>query len=244
MDDRSVIKAFIDHLRVIGFPGLKVDCWPEDKNRDTQEIDAIAGPFAIEHTSVDTLPKQRRDSDWFMQAVGSLNAELPSVPFRLRITIEYGAVTKGQNWTAIREALKTWVTNDANRLTDGRHIMENVPAIPFRIHVTKSSDRPPGVFIGRREPHDDTLPDRTRILFDRKAEKLAKYHKSGTTTVLLVENDDIALMNETKMLKAIREAYPVGLPSGVDQVWYADTSIPSEIKFYNFTAELVNKSEN
>lgn len=59
--------------------------------------------------------------------------------------------------------------------------------------------------------------------------------------MLLIENDDLALMNEFRMLEAIQEAYPEGLPDGVDEIWYADTSIPTEIEFYNFTKEIKNK---
>ena len=60
------------------------------------------------------------------------------------------------------------------------------------------------------------------------------------TTILLIENDDIALMNEVKMLDAIRGAYPDGLPCGVDEIWFADTSIPKEPRFQNFTAEILS----
>jgi hypothetical protein len=241
MDDRDVIKAFVEYLRANRYPGLKIDCWPEDKNPNTPDIDAIAGPFAIEHTSVDSLPNQRRDSDWFMQVVGGLKNEVNATPFRLRIIIEYGAVTKGQKWTAISAALKTWILSDAHDLPDGRHLVVNAPGIPFRMNVTKESDRPPGIFLGRFEPQDATLPARVRILLDRKANKLAKYHKPGTTTMLLIENDDIALMNEFRMREAIQQAYPEVLPEGVDEIWYTDTSIPPEIEFHNFTEEIKNK---
>jgi hypothetical protein len=56
MKDRDVISAFVAYLQTNGHPNLKVERWPEDENRDSQEIDAIAGAFAIEHTSIDTLP--------------------------------------------------------------------------------------------------------------------------------------------------------------------------------------------
>ena len=58
---------------------------------------------------------------------------------------------------------------------------------------------------------------------DRKAAKPGKYQGPDSTTILLVENDDIALMNECKMLDAIREAYPRGLPGGVDEIWFVHT---------------------
>jgi len=235
--DRDVIDAFIAHLRDRGHLALQVDRRPDDENRDSSDIDAIAGTFAIEHTSIDTLPNQRRDSDWFLLAAGGLEQELPSKP-RLKITLEYDAVSRGQNWAAIRQALNGWITNEAPRLTDGRHVLDSIPGVPFRLHVTKATDRRPGVFFARWEPDDDTLPGRIREQFDRKASKLAKYAGPGTTTVLLVENHDIALMNEGKMLEAIRQAYPNGPPPGVDQIWYADTAIPSEIEFKDFTPEL------
>jgi hypothetical protein len=241
MHDRELIKAFVDYLQENGYPTIKIDCWPEDKNPNISDIDAVAGQFAIEHTSVDTLPNQRRNSDWFMLVVGGLKNEINSIPFRLRIMIEYGALGKGQKWKAIRESLKKWIINDAYNLIDGRHLVVNVPGIPFRMHVMKQSNRPAVLFFGRFEPDDDTLHIRVRNLLDRKARKVAKYHKSGTTTVLLIENDDIALMNEFRMLKAIQEAYPEGLPGGVDEIWYADTSIPTEIEFYNFREETKNK---
>lgn len=73
---------------------------------------------------------------------------------------------------------------------------------------------------------------------DRKGAKLAKYQEPGTTTVLLVENGDIALMNDGKMLDAIRNAYPDGLPPGVDQLWFVDTSISDSPQFRDFSADL------
>ena len=103
MNDQDVINAFVAYLRKAGFPDLKVDRLPDKENRKTSDIDAIAGCFAIEHTSIDTLPNQRRDSDWFIQAVGGIEKELSVlIPFCLNITIEYDAVTKGQVWGGIR----------------------------------------------------------------------------------------------------------------------------------------------
>lgn len=242
MNDQDVINAFVAYLGKVGFPGLKVDRWPDKENRKSRDIDAIAGPFAIEHTSIDTLPNQRRDSDWFMQAMGGIEKELTVLlPFRLNIIIEYDAVSKGQDWSAIRENLKTWIIVESPRLADGRIVLEDVHGIPFRLHVRKASDRPPGIFFARFKPNDDTLSVRIRKQFDRKAKKLAKYHGAGKTTVLLIENDDIALMNEGIMIDSIKIAYPSGPPNGVDKIWYADTSssIPNYISFMDFTPDML-----
>ena len=81
---------------------------------------------------------------------------------------------------------------------------------------------------------------RIRKLLDRKARKLRKYQGSSSTTIILLENDDIALMNEAKMLDALREAYPDGLPQGVNEIWFADTSISDKPQFRDFTTHMVN----
>lgn len=239
MKDRDVVDAFVSYLNKHGHPDLKIDRRPDELNRKSKDIDAIAGIFAIEHTSIDTLPDQRRDSAYFMKAVGSLEQAFPNRPsFRLNVILEYGAVIKGQDWAAIRQALTSWIVNDVPGLTDGRHVIDDIPGIPFRLNVKKASDRRPGVFFSRFEPNDDTLPARIHDQFEEKAKKLTKYQRPGQTTILLVEGYDIALMNELKMLDAIRKAYPENPPVGVDQVWYADTSVPSELEFMEFTSDI------
>lgn len=235
-----MIDVFVDHLRRHGNPGLQVEACPDIENRVSADIDAIAGKFAIEHTSIDSLPFQRRDADWFLKAAGHLERELPSLPFRLRITLQYDAISEGQDWDNIRRALKSWITSQAPNLRDGVHNFEKdeIPEVPFPVRAWKSISRPPGVIFSRLAPCDDTLPDRMRQQFDRKAHKLAQYQIGGKTTVLLVDSGDMGSMSDELMLEAIQSAYPNGLPIGVDEIWYADTSIPSEIIFRNFTRDI------
>jgi len=107
----------------------------------------------------------------------------------------------------------------------------------------KESASRSGVCFGLFEANDSSLSERLKELLDNRAEKLAKYQGTGKTTVLLLENNDIALMDPhgRKLLNAIRETYPRGLPSGVDKIWYADTAespSPDGIKFTDFTPYL------
>lgn len=243
MKDHEVVQAFVDYFAAIGYPGLKIDKRPEvdESVPPDMRIDALAGNFAIEHTSIDTLPKQRSKSDWFLRAAGGLEKELQIPPYRLNIVLDYNAITKGQNWASIREAIKTLVTEDCPQLPDGRHTLENLPDIPFRLQLTKASDRSPGVFFARYTPEDHSLPKRIREQLDQKIEKLAPYQERGFITMLLIESDDIALMNEVIMLDALRSAYPQGLPRDLDRIWYVDTSIPSEIEFRDFTEACKNR---
>lgn len=250
LEDRCVIDRFVAHLKKNGYPGIKVDQYPEDQNRSSPEIDAIAGPFAIEHTRIDTLPDQSRKSYMFGQVVDGLEEELSSLmSFRLKITLEYDAVTTKQNWKAINQTLRNWVIKESSYLEDGHYVLDNVPDIPFPLDVVKDSYRRPKLVFYRFSPNDKTLPARIKRLCDKKAAKLAKYQALEKTTLLLIESNDIAHMHSSIMRQEIRKAYPNGLPPGVDKIWYADTAdvrdIPFEdedITFEDFTLDLLSPS--
>lgn len=234
LTDSCVIDRFVAHLRKNGYPNLQVDRRPDEENRVSPDIDAIAGPFAIEHTRIDTLPNQSRNNDWFDKVTGGLEKELSSqLPFGLSIILEYNAITTNQDWKAINQALKNWIIKESPKIVNGHHVFGNVADISFKLTVFKDIDVPQGLFFSRFDPDDNTLPNRLRVLCDRKVKKLAKYQVPGTTTVLLIENNDIALMHPIIMQQAIQDAYPHGLPAGVDKIWYADTAHVRDIPFEN-----------
>jgi hypothetical protein len=58
MQGRKVVDAFVSFLGSHGHPGLKVCRWPEDYNRVTPAIDAIAAKHGVDQA--DAL--RRRDS--------------------------------------------------------------------------------------------------------------------------------------------------------------------------------------
>lgn len=243
MNDYEVIDAFIEYLREHGHPELMISCHPDKENRGSPDIDAIAGPFAIEHTSIDTLPNQRRNNDWFIRVIGELEQELQSqLSFRLSIIFPYDAVTKGQDWVTIRENLKNWILEKSPCLACGRHRLNNIRDIPFQLTIFKEHDLAPVVRFSRFPSDNDYLPDCIKKLLDKKGEKLKKYQDLGKTTILLIESNDIALMDiqGSKILNAIRETYPFGLLVGVDEIWYVDTAeFPDRIRFKNFTSDLL-----
>jgi len=61
-------------------------------------------------------------------------------------------------------------------------------------------------------------------------------------TILLIESDDVALMDESIMLGGIRVAFSQKLPDGVDEFWYVDTSIPEKVLFYKLTESICAKA--
>jgi len=238
LNEKIVINAFVAYLEKQSCPGLKVDCQPDQENRKSSDIDAIAGKFAIEHTSIDTLPYQRRDSARYLKIIDGIKDEfMDKIPYRVNLTFPYEAVQLGQEWGKIRDSLKKWIINYSCVLPDGIHLICDAPGIPFEFTVRKVGDRMPGVYFSRFEPPDNSLPERIRKQLERKARKLLPYKRKGYATILLVEANDFSLMNLSKMLNAIRSGFAQRLPEGINQIWYAetDTDLPEEIYFDDLT---------
>ncbi len=240
LTDKELISLFVEYLVKRGRTEIKINSWPDEENRRSSDIDAIAGHFAIEHSSFDTLPNQRRDSAWFKQVVEPLeNKFSASLPFRLVLTFPYEAIRSGQDWSRIRDALRVWILDQSQTLTIGSHNIQGVPGIPFEFRaVKKKSDRNVLLF-ARFVPDDKTFSNRLRKKLAQRIDKLSRYKNKGMSTILLVESDDIALMNDGIMWDGLKAAYPDGMPEGVDEIWFADTSIPEEIVFTEMTEAVI-----
>ena len=229
MKDYDVIDAFIGYLREHGHPELRIDRYPDKENRTSSDIDAIAGPFAIEHTSIDTLPNQRRNADWFSKVTEGLEEEVADqLSFHLSITFDYGAVNKNyinitekRGLGEIQQVFKNRIGEVNLSLADGCRVLNGVPDSPFQFDVIEGNELPNDILFAFINPEDSTLPERIKELIDRRAKKLAKDQSNRKTTVLLIEINDPALMND-RILGAIRKAYPEELPSGINQIWYGE----------------------
>ena len=135
-----------------------------------------------------------------------------------------GSIERGRNCKKIRQALKNWIREEKDNphLTEGVHWIHNVLGIPFRFQGIKEYDSAAGESFSRLLPDRTNLPDRIKELLNRKAEKLKPYQDSRKTTVLLIESYSIALtdIQGRVILDAIRDAYPISLLVGVDQIWF------------------------
>jgi hypothetical protein len=90
----------------------------------------------------------------------------------------------------------------------------------------------------RIAPDDATLAQRLESQMVRKADKLKPYRAAGMRTVLLLDSGDIALMNIERLVDAVRSKFPSGLLEGVDELWYADSSVPGALEFWDITHEV------
>ena len=244
MEEHDLIDAFVRHLgHHKGYPNLAIDRWPDKENRTAPEIDAVAGIFAIEHTSIDSVANQRQLNDWYSRVVGGLDQVIKDcVDCGFTVTLAFFAIGKGMDWNCIRNDLQKWIVEHASRLGSGSHeiILPTSTSVEFPIVMHVWKGRTPLIAgFARFIPEDDNLPARIRSILDRKAMKLGRYQGPSYTAILLVENGDIALMNECRMLDGIREAYPDGVLQGADEIWFADTSMPDKPQFHDFTTRIV-----
>jgi hypothetical protein len=237
--EEPIIRTFVAYLAETEHPGLEVERWPDrDRSTDPSEaIDAIAGPYAIEHTTVHALDDSRKRSAWFVEAVADLENELRgALPCRLSIRIPYRAIDKGQDWNAIKRAFCSWIMNDAAQLPAGFRSL-TIPGVPFAFDIEKS-DKYPGIIFSRVvKETDDVLIGTIGEKVTEKARKLAPYQSRGLTTLLLLETDDLAMMNHIRTAEALETKFEGGSVPGIDRIWYADTTLGlTEAHFYDLTA--------
>lgn len=174
-----------------------------------------------------------------MAAVGELECDLKGqVPFHLRIDVPYRAVDKGQDWSAMRQALSAWIAGPAHELPFGRHAIDiDLAGAPKWLTVSKSKELGPGLYFVRSITDADiALKDNLTRLVAEKARKLLPYADEQKVRVLLLEGNDIAMLGHVTVAEVMQEAFPQGLPEGVDQIWYADSTMGlHNTRFYDLS---------
>ncbi len=232
--DIEIVKLFVEHLKESLNLDIKIDSIPEESN--SSDIDAIAGPYAIEHTSIDTIKNQRRDNNWFSQSIEGLESYFKDkLDYRLWIQIEYDGIKKGQTWKKNRELIMRWIQNESHNLSYGKNLVVQIEGLDFTLRVNKipKEELGTGVVFVRVISEDfdpqNEIPYRLKLLIDTKLNKLGKY--SNHIKILLIENSDLALMNSQLMMDVINKAINECLPTEIDELWYADSSSYPVVKF-------------
>lgn len=249
LTEKQVLDSFLKHILSIHNITWSGDVsYPDKKNSKSQDIDAIAPPFAIEHTSIDFLPHQRQSDQRFLKFIDRLFQEgNDRILFRLQVNLPYhfDHCYRKKDLTRVRAAFKQFILENACRWSDGEHKFDGVSGIPFSFTIIKNSDKTPRVIFYRIPPMDTDLSHRLSVQFNSKINKLRQYHKRGFKTVLLVESRDRALVDVQGrvILNAIRKVYPSDIPTELHSIWYADTvgDLPGGIVFTDFTPLLQSK---
>ncbi len=235
--EQQIIEEFIFQINAIKRLNLKIIAWPDRKNSDTKEIDAIAicdeFKLAIEHTSIDVLPEQRNDDFRFKQVFNGLEDELTSLlkgqKCRITIIIPSNSFVEGIKWESLRKIVKSYIIENISDLSFG---LSKIEIENFKFKIIKKEWGIIRISIGRDIPSDETFPDRFNKRILDKSLKFTKYGDSSWKKIILIENDDIQLMSEDKIYKAINNVDFEIMNYHVDEIWYGDSSIKDSYQFW------------
>lgn len=224
--EKERIDQFVAVLRANGHPDLRVEDRPDERN--SGDIDAIAGFFAIEHTSVDGVPEQRGHDGRFAKLIEGLRGELKQhFDFHANITFSYNDLLglTSQSIPSTRAALVDWLREVLPQLADGRHHFSRTPCLPFALSVTKWGARRPGIFFMRDIPEHRTEVDKLRAHLKRKAKKLKRYKERSENyiTVLLVDLNGSVFMDLWELIELLYASFEDASIDGVDEVWCIGT---------------------
>ncbi len=150
-EDR-IIEAFVAYLANTLYSDLKITNWPDKRNSTSSDIDAIAKShvccIAIEHTSVDFFPDQRRHDSRFLEAIGCLEDELTGiVSCNLQVSAPFGMVPTGISWEEIRDRFRRWILDVVPQLPSDKCITVSIEGIPFSVTMHKSFSCFPRTFL-------------------------------------------------------------------------------------------------
>lgn len=232
MEQDLVIDNFLLAYNRVAATHYSVTARPDKDNRDSKDIDAIAETvgcprLAIEHTRLETLALQNRDSAWFMEAFGPLEQELKDAfPYTLKLVFPYQNVTRGQKWPEMRAAVRQWLLTEADHLPIGPSDHQ-ISGVPFTLTIWRHPHRlSQSLFLRRWESvtdlHDGLKAQMKRQL-DHKYDRLGQYQATGAITVLLLESEDIALVNWGALYKAFLAETAANPRPYLNQVWVACT---------------------
>jgi hypothetical protein len=226
VDQARAIERVLDTYNRARDSAYSVTGHPDQANRDSKEIDAVADSaglpqMAIEHTRIQSLSDQQGRSASFERALAGLETNLAGVfPFQLDLVVPYQNVEPGRSWTEIRRAINEWLVAGAGELPDGA-TSHSLSGVPFRLTVRKRPGQPGKVFLMREAPaglEASLLPEMRRSL-DHKYLRLGEYRAQGATTILILDSEDIALVAPSDLYLAFLRATREQPRPHLDQVW-------------------------
>ena len=170
--------------------------------------------FALEHTRIESFPKQVSAGKQFASLLQPLETDLTGrLPGAFFLIVDVGAAKAPiAQHVQIRKDLAAWIMAHAHALEAEENVgpsgncdlTARPPNVPFDVTLHRDADYGSGLFIVQRPQADISAlrRDRIREALNRKCPKLLEEHEAGRTSVLILESDDIALVNRMAIAHA------------------------------------------
>ncbi len=186
--------------------------------------------WALEHTTFDSFPNQRQDSARLMEALEPAAAAIAaSCPgWRISVAVPIGAVPTGTSWAKLKASFEQAVIQALQALPDDAKNAEADVQGRFAVRIFRRRHRLPGCFLVRDAPADQ-IAARAEVIVAALAAKrrqLQPYVTQGFSTVLLLDNDDIGLMEPFSAAESFRRAIAEMDLSIFTEIYLVDATEP------------------
>ena len=221
------------------FEGIKVEVvgHPDREDPGAGGCDALISKqgttYALEHTTFDAFPAQRTDNPRFRTVISPLEESIPqAVPDSfVQITVPSDAVPTGLPWRKLRDVLNERCIEalhkmDATPPSENRFRRFEFPGVPFPVYISRQYwPEDPGCLVGRLAPADQAEALRQCLLgaVSAKREQLRGYHTEGYPTILILDSDERALINDIVVADAFATATADEELSEIDDVYFAES---------------------
>jgi hypothetical protein len=222
----SILDKFAEQL------GQRIECRPDETNRNSPEIDALAGKYAIEHTTIHALALLPKANALYKQLLLPMVSKLQDLPCRVMATYSYESLQPGFNFLEFQIEFEAKVRIACEARCAKRIVVKGIPfdlafdGVPPGI--------PNGLQLGAIAPNHTSNASRWNAHLHQKMGKLARY-SADRITILLVESNDIQLMNDKRAIEIVRGCAKETSQPLPEQIWYADSSCADRVRFEDIT---------
>jgi hypothetical protein len=237
-----VIKKTLEYISKTRNVVCKIIDYPDEKERRLPACDVFAiidsKKVAVEHTSIDSIPFQRRDNKRFSDLLGPLEEQLTGkLPKQgnYQLVVDMDVIPIGVKWDFIRLQISEWCQKVASSLAIGnastapKHfIREKLLGVPFEVTLYRWPFRDGQFRVARFLPAD-LENKRTKVIIQSlisRGIKVSKYKDDGFRTLLILESNDIILANASDIGKAFIKAISCArLNKFPDEVYLVETEM-------------------
>lgn len=216
--------------------------WPDEKERAKKAVDVNfsgeGSKYVMEHTQIESFPKQIADGVRIMQLLYPLEKSLSDClpgPGHYQLSVVFGAIEGSMDYDKIRSILEKWIREKVLTLEIGspvtapRHCLrETPPGLPFEVSLYRWPGRD-GVFriyCFVPEKINERRRERIKIALEDKCPKL-KFAKinADAKSILVFESNDIALGNYVDIATAVIEEISKRSDDIPDEIYLVETEI-------------------
>lgn len=215
-NQKAKVKALVDYLSEKLNVTSRFHSIPDELERRQKAVDGLylIGNImvAIEHTTLDSVPNQRRQDARFRTLSERLKAELsgklPSIGAFV-LCIGDGEIPTGQDWNDLRNRIAIWCIEKAPSLKllkdRSSSVREQPVGVPLELALSLSPFGNGELRIARFTPSQlESLRDKVmEKAIAEKGQKFPRYKAHNNRTILLIESDDWILADPF----SIRESY-------------------------------------